>query len=70
MQPINIIQRRPPGLTAHLEPLAARPDAPLPIPHGAGTGPGKYLANQHRHHHFIILGAGKLLFMTVNLKMK
>lgn len=70
MQPINIIQRWSPGLTAHLQPLAGRPDARPPTPTGQGPAPGNCLANQNCHHHFIILGPRKLLFMTVNLKMK
>lgn len=61
------------GLTARLAPLAGKPGTgPLSPadPVGPGPAPGNCLADQNRHPHFIILGPGKLLFMTVNLKMK
>ena len=52
--------------------LVPPPSPPLPsaAPVGPGPAPGNCLADQNCHPHFIILGPGKLLFMTVNLKMK
>ena len=58
------------GVKQRSKPCLPPPPLPSAAPVGPGPAPGNCLADQNCHPHFIILGPGKLLFMTVNLKMK